>query len=76
MVFNENYKNRYYGKKDFSEDSVLVMKNNFENNLIKKYLENKEYFDKKFPIFKNPILIKWKQLCTTMYKNLIKTFLS
>lgn len=57
-VFNENYKNRYYGKKDFSEDSVLIMKNNFENNLIKKYLENMEYLNKKFPIFKNPVLIK------------------
>ena len=43
-------KEKIFKKKDYSELALKKMKLNFENNLIKKYLNNKSKLDKKFPI--------------------------
>lgn len=48
--------NRFYRKKDFDENSVSKAYNNINKNIIKKYLENKENIDFKFPIIKNKIV--------------------
>lgn len=46
---------KYYKKKDFTEESVKEMLQNFSNNMIKKYLDNKENIDRKVPIIQNKL---------------------
>ena len=43
--------------KDFTEASVLQLHQNFANNMIELYLDNKESRDKNFPILQNPIFL-------------------
>lgn len=45
---------RYYMNKDFSEESVVKLYNNFENGMISEYLENVEKITKSSPIIQNP----------------------
>jgi phosphoribosylglycinamide formyltransferase-1 len=48
----KNYKTsiRTFKKKDFSENELILAKNNIKKNLIEKYLKNKTKIDKLFPI--------------------------
>ena len=48
---------KYYRKKDFTEDTVKQMYLNFQNNMINEYLNNKLERDKKVPMIQNPILL-------------------
>lgn len=53
-----NYHNeKYYRKNDFTEDTVKKMYLNFQNNMIKEYLNNKLERDNKVPIIQNPVLL-------------------
>lgn len=53
-----NFQNeKYYRKNDFTEDTVKKMYLNFQNNMIKEYLNNKLDRDSKVPIIQNPILL-------------------
>lgn len=45
---------KYYKKKDFTEESLTKAYNNLSNKMIEKYLENRTYFENKYPIIKNP----------------------
>ena len=47
---------KLYKMKDYSEDSVRVLYENFENGLIKNYLEEEEERCAKVPIINNPAL--------------------
>ena len=48
-----NYKERYYKKKDFTEDSLKLAYKNISNGSIKAYLKNKDKIDLMFPIINN-----------------------
>ena len=41
---------KIYKKKDFSEESLLAMRKNFNNGMLENYLSNKKERDKKVPI--------------------------
>lgn len=45
---------KYYMNKDFSEESVVKLYNNFENGMISEYLENMDRIIKSNPIIENP----------------------
>ena len=47
---------KLYRTKDYSEDSAKILYENFENGLIKKYLEEEEERCAKVPIINNPAL--------------------
>ena len=49
-------KDKLYKMKDYSEESVKILYENFNNGLIKKYLEEKEERCSKVPIITNPLL--------------------
>jgi methionyl-tRNA formyltransferase len=44
---------RYFSKKDFTEESLLRVSENFSKNIIGKYLSNRGVIDAKYPIFEN-----------------------
>jgi len=43
-------KNRFYNRADFSDESIKKLKSNFENEILSKYLKEKNNRDKKVPI--------------------------
>jgi len=47
---------RYYRKKDYTEESVIALYNNFKNGLVENYLGQEAARCKKVPIIKNPAL--------------------
>ncbi len=51
-----DFKERYYRKKDYTEDVVLKAYKNLKEGIIKKYLLNKGKIDKQFPIVQQPNL--------------------
>jgi len=51
-----NSDNKIYKMKDFSEESILQMQNNFKNGMLKKYLNNKSKRDSLVPIVDNCII--------------------
>ena len=48
---------KYYKKKDFSEESVSIMYKNFSNGLVEKYLNEKPKRDSNVPIVENPSIV-------------------
>lgn len=48
---------KYYRKKDFTEKNVEQMLDNFKNNMILDYLEEKVVRDNQVPILQNPSLV-------------------
>jgi methionyl-tRNA formyltransferase len=48
---------KYYRKKDFTDDTVKQMYLNFQNNMIIGYLNNKLERDNKVPIIENQVLL-------------------
>ena len=51
----EKSKERYYRKKDFSEDSLKKLHFNFSNGMISEFIKNKESLYNKYPILINNI---------------------
>ena len=45
-----NFKNKIYKQKDFDQRKLSIALKNLKNNLIKKYIVNKEKLEKKYPI--------------------------
>lgn len=48
---------RYYRKKDFTEESVAVLYRNMASGMINDYLSQQEQLDEEFPIIENPALL-------------------
>jgi folate-dependent phosphoribosylglycinamide formyltransferase PurN len=56
-IKNKKYvKSKIYKKKDFSLKSLILLKKNFKNEMIRKYLNKKTLIDKKYPIIKQKFL--------------------
>ena len=52
---SSNNVRNFYKKKDFSDESLIKLKNNFLNGMIPNYLEKKSIRDKDVPLVMNPI---------------------
>lgn len=52
IEFNKNDE-RYYRKKDFTENALKEAYQNIDEKLIENYLEQKDFFDNKYPIISN-----------------------
>ena len=53
----DKHNERYYRKKDFTEDALKIAYNNLYNRSVDKYLENKALLDLQFPIIENPTIL-------------------
>jgi len=49
---------RYYKKKDFTEEAVIRLYENFHNGMIDRYLAEYEARVRKYPIVQNPVLME------------------
>ena len=56
-AFSSNNNRHLYKKKDFSDESILKLQNNFANGMLAYYLDKKNLRDGNVPIMINPILI-------------------
>ncbi len=49
---------RYYRKKDFSEEAVARLYENFRGGMVERYLENRKEYDAGSPLVSNPAVTK------------------
>lgn len=56
LNFDKN-EERYYRKKDFTEDAMTIAYENLKDGLVENYLINKEDLDKKYPIITNSFFL-------------------
>jgi methionyl-tRNA formyltransferase len=48
--------NRYYRKKDFSEQSLITALENLNNGLVERYLSDASNMNSRYPIFRSPLV--------------------